>query len=610
MKRDILQKQYKTTGLFRTFFADIICFLIVTVLSVGFCYSYFSDKVDVLGNATTATIAISYQNSAGATLTNVTAKVNGGTSASLNGIKIAPGDTITITGNAVSIGDEGTAESATADTYLLAELNIINKDSSGNLIDEETVWYNVANNKVVYAERGLFQVGASILQAGATQALSIPYTFEGDKYNENYATISLTLTLHTHQKDFLDLADGYSNYLAVGTYSKESIYATHCIIGRMRDVWTSEDANVTGKTLANLYTDESGAYLINSCNDWMIMRATSTSTNAYHQGKTFKLNAYLDFNSDTTDKTIAQFNGAFDGQGYTISNLYMVGTNKNGYGLFNVIKIKDQASAQSTYIINLGLDGARMDATNSRYCGMLVGTFRGGVVDNCFVIGASNYDGSVEHDINVTGETTMEISIGGLIGFAYMEHSSDVVTSWVVNSYVKCNIYVNNTTDATSNSGSERVAGIVGSFYPKTSEFQNCYYEGEIEYLDESDVPRMALITAGASSYVTISDCFAISNSFVSNYSPTNSNKGVLPGVAAGYSFNNAYIDNTGLSVGDANYNKVQQTGNNQTDKSLTINTFKSVGLMRDAFEWDTNVWATDIYGETGCVVLRVFYNY
>lgn len=615
MKRDILQNQYKSKGLFGTLIADIVCFLVVIALSVGFCYSYFSDKVNVMGNATTATIAIAYQDGSGAKLTDITGQINGGSAATLNGKRIAPGDTITITGNAVSIGKDGTSATASSDSYVLAQLDVIGLDTAEitgkddtyikeHTIDKETIWYNIADGKIVYAERGLFQIGASVLAAKGTQALSISYTFEGDKYNEQYLGVKLVLTLHTHQKDFLNLAEDYNNYSAVGTYAKESIYATHCITGRKRDVWEDSDAIITGLTLSDLETDESGAYLINSCKDWMIMRATATTD--YHQGKTFKLNSYLDFNNNTTDKTIGQFNGAFDGQGYTISNLYMVGTNKNGYGLFNSIKINDQASAPSTYIINLGLDGARMSATNSRYCGMLVGVFRGGVVESCFVVGTSWYDNSVVWDISVTGATSHEISVGGIIGFGYVEYQSDVVTEWVRNNYVCCNVYVNNETDTTSNSGSERVAGVVGSFYPKSSVFENNYFNGNISHVDESDSPTTALIIASSQTYATISNSFAISDNFSTN--ATIGNKAV--NVAQGYCYNVAYTDNTGLTSASANYNKVLQTGNNQTAKTLTIDTFKSVGLMRDAFGWDTNVWATDIYGEAGYVVLRVFYNY
>ena len=200
---------------------------------------------------------------------------------------------------------------------------------------------------------------------------------------------------------------------------------------------------------------------------------------------------------------------------------------------------------------------------------------------------------------------TGEMSIGGLIGFGYIEYVDDAISCWVSNNFVRCNIYVN----VNSSGGAERVAGIAGSFYPRMSEFQTCYFEGTINHIDDGDKPKTGMISSQAASYVTISNSFAILTDFVSD--AESANKGALPLANPGYSINNAYIDNTGLSDSVANYNKVLQTGDNQTTKTLTINTFKSAGLMRDAFSWDTNIWATDIYtGTSGCVVLRVFYNY
>lgn len=581
MKRDILQKQYKTTGLFWTFFADIICFLVVTVLSVGFCYSYFSDKVNVLGDATTATIAVSYQNDSGAKLTNITAKVNGATAASLNGIKIAPGDEITITGNAVSIGDEGTAASATADAYLLAELNVVNKDSSGNVIDEESVWYNVVDDKKVYVERGLFQVGASVLTAGATQALSIPYTFEGDKYDEDYVTISLTLTLHTHQKAFLDLAEDYNNYSAVGTYSKESIYATHCITGRKRDVWEDTDATVTGLTLADLKTDESGAYLINSCKDWMIMRATSTSNNTYHQGKTFKLNSYLDFNNTTTTKVITRLDADLDGQGYTISNW----TDEQGL-----------IGSSHGDVFNVGVDGIRLmnitqTVISSYAVGGIVGQLNTANVSNCFVVGLGQYIDGVDYDFELN---TSAQCIGGIVGNIRGDGTASV-SATIKNCYSILNIYKIYETAKVS-----CVGGIYGEAYPTTVSVDNCYFYGSITNINDA-AKYNGLIGGNCNGRGMINNCVGIS---FANITDTGTTKMV--------SMQNSDVKNCMYITNDETSGNPTaiKVGINQTSKSVTVGAIESVGLMRDAFSWDTNIWATDIYGETGCVVLRVFYNY
>ena len=104
-----------------------------------------------------------------------------------------------------------------------------------------------------------------------------------------------------------------------------------------------------------------------------------------------------------------------------------------------------------------------------------------------------------------------------------------------------------------------------------------------------------------------------VDNSFglTSNIQYSISNHIIIGTGTEGYYNNLAYINNTGLSSGSEDYNKVVKVGGEQTDMNLTIDTFHSSGALRDAFGWDTSIWSTDIYsGTNGLPVLRAFYNF
>lgn len=577
MKRDIFENQYRGSNLLKVFFADVVCFLVVAIFSVGFCYSYFSDKVGAEGDATMASISIKYcttSNIASAT-NQVKATLNGGSEIDLtNTTAISPGDSIVIKGYAIN--------NSGIDAYALARLEI------ATAVDTEVVWYNIDNNKPLYAERGLFQVGASVLQNDVPKPLSIPYTFEGDRYTNEHTITGITLTLHAHQKDFLNIADDYNNYSAVNGYAKDSIYAAHHITGRERDVWTSEDANVMDLSLADLTTDNTGAYLINTCKDWMIFSTHATGENT--NGMTFKLNAYLDFNNNNVNKNIGTFYGTFDGQGYTLSNLNLV-ANSARYALF-----RDTANAN---IINLGLDGAKLSCSLATVepltLAMLVASANKTTIDNCFVIGAKTYDNSVSNDINITTQVSGSSKIGGIVA-ELKGDTNDSATAILRNSYAKLNIYT---------LSGESVGGLVGGYYTKTALIEKSYFVGSIHA--DTNTVNTGLIVGNRLGNGNVNSCFAIALNFV--YTTSNQ---IIVGDSTENSYSNlAYINNTGVSSTNENYNKIIQVGENLTDKKLTINTFYSVGKLRDAFDWNTSIWASNIYSTNSQLpVLRVFYNF
>lgn len=564
MKKDIFENRFKRGNVFKIFFANIVCFLLVAVVSVAFCYSYFSDKVDVSGDTSTALLSIDYQDNSNVSISNIYAKLNGDTATTLTGISICPGDEITISGSAVNTSDVA--------IYVLGKMEVTNKDTSGNIIDKEIVWYNIADNAPLYIQQGLFQIGASSLEVGASQALSVPYTFEGDRYDNNYATIELNFTLYAHQKDYLELADDYGKYTEAIGYTQSSIYATHYMTGRLRDVWYSSDAEVEGLTLSDLETDNSGAYLINSCKDWMIVKANSTASNNYCEGLTFKLNAYLDFDYDKSmafDKTIDTFKGDFDGQGYTISKW-----------------IGDQGLFYNAWgkISNLGVEGLVIANSIEKYVGGITAILNDNIIENCFVAGASGYNDFANVDI-ASDYDSEDIVIGGIVGC--FNGTSIMRDCWAM---ITMN-YVGNSTGV-------NMGGLVGKCVATSAQVNNCYFIGGMmsNVLTNAQCALIANISGNAS----INNCFAfdILGSTLTHESKVAGQDGIV---------NNCMY----FEAVDEDINGVK-VGENQTDKTLSVDKLTSVGKLRDAFGWDTSIWVSEVqvYNSRLICGQRVFYNF
>ena len=533
MKLDVFCNKSNKHSLLKILFVDIVCFFVITISLISFCYSYFSDKADVTGKVSTAMVSIDYRTNKddpSSSSNEIYAQVNGGALTTLSSITtINPGDDIVIKGYAVNTSD--------VSVYTLAKLQVINYDYNSDIIDTETVWYNISSNTPVYIQQGVAKVTASVLNVGASQAINISYTFDEERYTNEYSSISVSLALYAHQKDYLNLSEDYINY------PSDSAYATHYLLNRKRSLWQSEHNEIDGLTLSDLKTDSSGAYLINSCKDWMILKQNCNQDNNYCNNLKFKLNAYLDFDNTTTAKTIDTFKGSLDGQGYTISNW------TGSMGLFNNIYGN---------VSNLGIDGTSI--SSSSIVGGLAANAYQSNIDRCFVIGSSVYDNSITNDISSSE------CVGGLIGSVAQGCS-------VSNCYAIVNI------SSTSTAG-----GIVGS---ALSNISNCYYMGSI-----SNSTNAGLISG--SSTADISNCIAISTTTNTIADTSNTI------TSCAYIFNNNFVAT-----------KVSLT----TDSTVTLNTFKCIGLIRDIFSWDTNIWCDDIYqgansNTSGLIGLRVFWGF
>ncbi|MCL2509956.1 MAG: DUF308 domain-containing protein, partial [Methanomassiliicoccaceae archaeon] len=156
------------------------------------------------------------------------------------------------------------------------------------------------------------------------------------------------------------------------------------------------------------------------------------------------------------------FSGSFNGNGYTISNMFYNNTSNDNIGLFGFVS--------NGFIENLGVVNANV--AGGSCVGGVVGYSNGGTVENCYVTGTvvegSSYvggvagynDGIVENcysSIAVTGNN----NVGGVVGLN---------PGTVENCY-------NTGAVALTNSGGFYVGGVVGQ---NTNTVDNCYNIGPV----------------------------------------------------------------------------------------------------------------------------------
>lgn len=259
MKINLFENKYKPSNAIKIFFVDIVCFLLVSIVSVSFCYSYFSDKVSVSGSTTMAKLSVQYQVNAGsgyADASDIYVILNEDEDATqkLSETIIQPGDTITIVGRAVNTSN--------VSVYVLGRLQIVVKKNGSANSTTETIWYNIGSNDngtgaetpealenapILYTDNttGLYQVGAGSLGAGKNKELTIDHTFVGTQYENGDVIESVTFTLYVHQKDHLSTASDFIELYKphatgitqsnpngfINGYTTESVYAAHYITG-------------------------------------------------------------------------------------------------------------------------------------------------------------------------------------------------------------------------------------------------------------------------------------------------------------------------------------------------------------------------------------------
>lgn len=163
-------------------------------------------------------------------------------------------------------------------------------------------------------------------------------------------------------------------------------------------------------------TDTDGAYLINNLNDLQNLRRSVDSGTSY-KGKTFKLTDDIDLDGikwnpiGSADK---QFQGNFDGQGHTISNLYVKET-ADSIGLFATVSnsvLKDFTIKNATVLGDERAKGAgavtgraysnvtiknvnvigKIEIEIGRYVGGINGDMSYARYENCLVDGSNDED--------------------------------------------------------------------------------------------------------------------------------------------------------------------------------------------------------------------------
>ena len=148
------------------------------------------------------------------------------------------------------------------------------------------------------------------------------------------------------------------------------------------------------------------------------------------------------------------FTGAYNGNGYIISNLYINWTNESYYPPYGELGLFSVLYGNAT-ITNVCIKNAKIKAHAVSTIGLLAGASWGGTVliENC------NAEGSIE--------SPSCFEVGGLIGTAYGPGST----------IRKCFAIV-----AISHANSEYVGGFIG--YSYDSIIENCYARGSISQID------------------------------------------------------------------------------------------------------------------------------
>ncbi|MEX1382130.1 GLUG motif-containing protein [Lutibacter sp.] len=209
----------------------------------------------------------------------------------------------------------------------------------------------------------------------------------------------------------------------------------------------------------------------------------------------------LDFNSDTDYENIANkttyttstgwtpigsnFSGIFDGNNYTISNLFINNSGRDGCGLFNaatgtiknvgVLDVNITCNSRTGPIVGT-LQTATSLLENSYATGVVSSTFRtGGLV-------GQGYDTATINNCYSNVTVTCADSAGGISGYNYLSTTSNSFSLGDVNGGVRAG----------------PVAGDVGSF---ASTFINVYRSSEASVVGQLDAIHATYTTVDPSSF-------------------------------------------------------------------------------------------------------------
>lgn len=262
-------------------------------------------------------------------------------------------------------------------------------------------------------------------------------------------------------------------------------------------IYTPEDLN-------NIRNNLSGFYVLGADID--------LNVSPYNQGE-----GWIPIGNDSES-----FSGGLDGDGYTISNLYINATEINYVGLFGM--------SYGATISNLYLEDVNIPGSNISYVGSIVG-YSDGIITNCYssgiisgnegiggLVGSNNATGQIIES-GFDGEVTGTSTIGGLIG-----NNNGIITDSYSEGEVSGTGY------------NTYVGGLVGNNYGSitesysTSTVSGTNYVGGLLGLNSGEI---------STSY---------SNGSVSG----TSNVGGLIGVSSDDSVSNSYSESIVSATGDA----------------------------------------------------------
>lgn len=309
------------------------------------------------------------------------------------------------------------------------------------------------------------------------------------------------------------------------------------------------DTKLTGESfreeLEGLGTAEN-PYLINTIADLIQIGTGSYALDRHYlQNSNIDASATLEMNDGTGFNPIGydsshSFTGSYNGQGYTISNLY-INRPTNGYvALFG--------SAVNAVISNVGL--VDIEIIGSQRTGGLVGQAQSTTISNCYSRGI------------VTGTT---IHIGGLVGAAYSSFISSSYSTAIV-------------------SGDFNTGGLVG--YDYSSIISNSYATGT------------ATVTSSyVGGLVALSTSSTISNSYSTGHVSGSYDVGGLIGYLSGSSINNSFwdINTSGQTISAGGTGKTTQEMKN-------IETYLNAGwdFIDETANGTEDIWSINLEINSG----------
>jgi ferritin-like protein len=217
---------------------------------------------------------------------------------------------------------------------------------------------------------------------------------------------------------------------------------------------------------------------------------------------------------------ISSFTGSFDGQGYTITNLYVYifdSTTRRVLGMFSYVN--SGAIIKNIGLIKLNISGCYNDSS-----GGVVGS-NAGTVENCYV-GGINTNNSFVSSTNINTSSNTTFYVGGVVG---------------TNSGTVKNCYAIADVRATDNNSNVKVGGVVGV---NSGTVQNCAFfnNGDGNKAVRSNGSNSLI--GGVVGYMTggtVQNCFASGNISNESNTSTNSNVGGVVGYMTGGTVQNCY---------------------------------------------------------------------